>query len=455
MKMDLRFVSFGSAAACVTAMLVTGASAQVATSIVSQGDTFGTLTVDAFDRFNTNTIGGFAITVSDATVTQETEIDDDTGLPVIVETTVFEEFVVGSVSDLLAPTLLATQNATFDDFVGGADISNTGVLATRRQDVNGLDAVLRGEVVVAIENSPIAAFGGSGDTYRVPNRVQITPDGTAIHFVSSINPSGGGGASGLFTDDGATAEIAFFFNDSSRTTDFAVGDDTFQALIIDQDYEFSADGSNYITKVDLSGLPSSARDIVAVNGAAITSSGSAVFEGEIVPVASGGDGVFTWDNFDFFGITDTGTTLFTGETNTDIELLAIDGIIELKEGDVTEFGTITGNIGNAELANSGDWAASWELDGIETILFNGAPLISVGDSVDTDGDGLADALLTAIDSGQDTLSLTTGADGDLELFFLGTSDLGGDALFQLTVPEPTTAALIGLGGLALLRRRSA
>ena len=126
----------------------------------------------------------------------------------------------------------------------------------------------------------------------------------------------------------------------------------------------------------------------------------------------------------------------------------------------TELGLYAGNIFNAASTNL---VANDDDDGIgvdSTLSFGVGSGMMLGDSFNLGGDGIADGEDGDLPAGPYTLVL-----GEFNTVFGPTVDavttdgnnVGGDyeINFFIAIPEPTTAALAGLGGLAMLRRRRA
>jgi hypothetical protein len=109
---------------------------------------------------------------------------------------------------------------------------------------------------------------------------------------------------------------------------------------------------------------------------------------------------------------------------------------------------------------NGDWAVTWDIAGgsLEALIVNGELLLTEGDQVDWDGNGLLDdgAVLTDF-TGTSTLVLgDQDVDSFFDVYFTADVDVRGEVLegfFRMTVPEPASIMLLSIGLLPLLRRR--
>lgn len=187
-----------------------------------------------------------------------------------------------------------------------------------------------------------------------------------------------------------------------------------------------------------------------------------------MPAGIGGLAGENWGNFDFMGITESGSFMFTGDTDADSamdEFVVLDGQIVLREGDAVADGVFDGSIEGAYLNENGDFACIWDItnaDGnLEALILNGDLVLMEGDLVDWNNDGIIDALdqgafLTDF-TGISALTLGDRYGTDLvDIYFTADCDVAGSILeggFRMTVPEPATLSLLLLGSLALLRRR--
>jgi len=293
------------------------------------------------------------------------------------------------------------------------------------------------------------------------SRPGCTADGQA-YWVGGITDTQGGSTQirGLYLGAGATEVLM---------GGSAVGGvaELIEPGGLDFDVRFSAFGTNYLTPVTVDAT-STDDGVIVLNGNALMAGGSIVREASPVPVGIGGLAGENWGNFDFMGITESGSYLVTGDTDADTsmdEFLMLDGQIVLREGDAVADGVFDGAIEGAYLNDNGDFACIWDItnaDGnFEALFFNGDLVLMEGDLVDWNNDGIIDGLDQGafVDNFTGISALTLGDryGADLvDIYFTADCDVGGSILeggFRMTVPEPATLSLLLLGSLALLRRR--
>jgi len=194
------------------------------------------------------------------------------------------------------------------------------------------------------------------------SRPSITADGT-IHFQGGTREtvSGSTTARGLFNDTGTPLLY---------TGDVVPGlpaplDDTGTPISVD--YRVSALGTNYIVEVEMdkdgTGLTTTDDNAVVFSGSALIAGGGVVRENDPVPAGIGGLPGELWDNFDSMGVTETGQYMFTGDTTaatTEDEIVVVNGMIVMREGDPIAGGTVGTAIENGYMNESGDWAVTWD-----------------------------------------------------------------------------------------------
>ncbi|MFH1749096.1 MAG: PEP-CTERM sorting domain-containing protein [Planctomycetota bacterium] len=350
------------------------------------------------------------------------------------------------------------QQLSFESFWG---MSNAGAIAYSPScthvpsGTTGLDSVWLDDTIVAIEEQPYPHMANYWWSFG--SRPGITADGKP-YFVGGI----------ATTQGGTTANRGLFYG--STTTPLLLGGDAVPNLpaVLDTastvsfDYRFSSLGTNYLAEVQFVG-PSTANAAMVMNGAGLMLGGGLVAEGSPIPTTIGGLPGELWANFDFLSITESGSWIMTGDSNADVavdEFVALNGNVALREGDMLTTGEIvSGAIEGGYMNEAGDWGVIWDIDGgvLEALIVNGSLLLKEGDAVDWDGDGFVDpdAILTDF-TGTSTLAIgDPGIDSFFDVYFTADINVGGTVLegfFQMTVPEPSAALLLGVG-LMLLRRR--
>ncbi len=298
-----------------------------------------------------------------------------------------------------------------------------------------------------------------------------------------MTASGVGTFVGSYSDtpDGSTiGRGAFFVDAAGKPTPLIVTGDVVGGtggLVVDNANPgfgggLSRDGTFYAYDVDTT-ASSLADNVVVVNDNAAVAGSGILREGDAIDPAVGGLAGEAWDNFDVVKINEAGTLLVSGDTAgsfaTD-EFLFLGDEIVLREGDAIGGGVVTGSVEWADLNESGDWAAVWDADfgqgSVEVLIVNGEVVLSEGDMVDTNGDGVidgSDAGFLQNFTGLRNVAIGERVGGVLDVYFTadidafntGTTQDDVESAFRLSVviPEPTSLALVGMGGLTLLRRR--
>lgn len=304
------------------------------------------------------------------------------------------------------------EQTSFESFWGIGDAGEIAYSPIANNTVTqstGLDGVWLDDAGVAVEeevyqndNSFYWSFG---------SRPTVTANGVP-YWVGGITDTQGGSTQnrGLFMGVGATPLViggGMITGLPDPVSPASSG--------ISFDYRVSRLGSHWIAEVGTETGSTNTDNSIVIDGAVALSDGMPVSEGTMIPAASGGLNGEAWDNFDFAGITESGTWMITGDTGGDIatdEFVAIDGVIVVREGDTVDGAVITGAMEGAYLNEDGDYAYVWDVvpDGggsVEALFFNDQLLLVEGDPVDWDNDGTID-LDTAIDGfvGISTVAMT-------------------------------------------------
>ncbi|MEM7204791.1 MAG: hypothetical protein AAF628_31330 [Planctomycetota bacterium] len=332
--------------------------------------------VNSMSNTAVNGVGGYAATINTS--------DGGTTL-----SHVWGHATGGSGSLLRTEALIGTlQQTSFESFFG---IDDTGSVAYSAQaddtsrSATGLDGAWLDATVLANEDDPIPSLPGT--VYRFNSRVGVTNNGIA-YWVAGINDavSGASLGNGLAT---SASGILHKSGDLIAGLPAALG-----ASAIDFDVRFSALGGHYLVGVDTAAT-STADFFVLRDGIPLTTSAGLIGEGQAVPTDAGGLAGENWDNFDFFGINESGDYLITGDTDgatASDEFISFNGKIIYREGDAVVGGTLEGSIEGAAMNENCDIACLWDIsDGsggtIEVLMLNDKVLLREGDAVDLDGDG--------------------------------------------------------------------
>ena len=262
--------------------------------------------------------------------------------------------------------------------------------------------------------------------------------------------------------NGAKVGDAIFFGDSSavlKTGDILGG---VTEVVSDNITvaRFSAQGSNYIAKVELATGVNNQYAVVS-NGAVLTAGGGLLREGAVVSSGAGGQAGELFEDFDQTFVTESGEVLITGDTDGNAsldEFLMVNGQILFREGGDLDGATLIGTIESGFMNEDGDWGVVWDVEdgaggSLEALIVNGDLLMLAGDEVDWNNDGLVNSLdqnasIVNFTAGSFGLSLSDrDANGDLQLLFLADVDVGGtirEGGFSFTysaVPEPASGLL--------------
>lgn len=257
--------------------------------------------------------------------------------------------------------------------------------------VDGEDAVYTngGPLLVGLQEIP--PLPGRFSTFN--SRPTMLPDGTCYWVGGSADSSGGP----------TTNRHVFRATDPTDSNSISVvlsGGDVIDGKTIDPatsnfDYWISDDGSHHIHVLDMMATP----DVhIYLDGAFVAIEGGDTGQGS------------AWQSFDIVGVNNAGNYIFTGDTDgatASDEFVAYNGAIVVQEGDTLD-GTLlaSGFALRAAAINDFDEVAHvWGLSANEHLFVGDGPtlaesrrVLSVGDSLDIDEDGLADYVVTDFNS---------------------------------------------------------
>ncbi len=374
---------------CAVAAVTISASVsfgQIATSLVNEGDEvdsngFPGDNIGTINNVAVNNIGGWATTLNAGTTSH----------------------IYGSV-DGIAPAGIIFSETTegplvqtsFESRFGISDFGDVCYSASGNGGPDGgFDSAWVNTIGFAIEGAEITTGPLAGLFWSFASAPTMNANGVG-YFSGGTRTTVGGGTSarGLWGTDSETPIL--YSGDELPGLPAPIDGGS----SIDFSYKFSRFGSAYILdgimETTGTGLPSGEDHVVIMDGAGLFLDGQLVQEGMIVPVAIGGDGAEEWGSgFDFFGVSDMGEYLFTGDTTGDIssdEYLVLNGAIHLREGDTLGVDTLSGAIEAADMNNNGDWAVVWQISGVGTsLVYNDQVLLRLDEQVDFNGDGVIDA----------------------------------------------------------------
>jgi hypothetical protein len=342
-------------------------------------------------------------------------------------------------------------SASVNDFAGGA---------------TGLDSMWKDDSPFGVEDEPIASL--PGQFFSFLSGPTVAADASAFYYVGGIANSPGGSSvnRALFDKDNNPVLIGGG-SVGGVAEPIDTGSFTFGTTV-------SGNGSAYITEMVLDAAFGT-RNVIVVNGDALSVGGSLVREGTAIPAAVGGQPGESWDNFDHFYITEAGEAIITGDSDgstasDEFIFSSLAGMV-LREGD--QIGgwyndgvyTVAGSIDGFDINESSDWVADWNVDSStnDALLLNGLLLVQEGDQVDLDGNGLLDDSATLVSlSGIDDVAISERDANDVvTVYFTAEIDTAGtsstlddfEALLSMSVaiPEPASVGLLAL--CVLLGRR--
>ncbi|MEN1729204.1 MAG: hypothetical protein AAGJ52_12265 [Pseudomonadota bacterium] len=260
--------------------------------------------------------------------------------------------------------------------------------------IDGSDGLWTHNGLLAIEDTQAPAFPpGTNSTFH--SRPSMTPDGTAF-WVAGFNETGGTSTEG---------RVLYRALGSGRgSIDVLLqSDDVIDGLTIDRptgidfDYDFSNSGQQFI-------------GVVFMNTGSTADDGTVVVNGGVVAredqVNGTGD---NWDNFDLVSINNRGTFAFSGDTNGSTasdEFIAVNGSILIREGGTVGPVTLatTATVRALSLNDQDHLVHIWNISGGTEVLFfscraaqadtKSEVVLTTGDSLDFDGDGIGDATVT-------------------------------------------------------------
>ena len=297
----------------------------------------------------------------------------------------------------------------YESFYGMSNTGNVAYSATGTGGpAGGFDSVWLDDSPIAVEGDPYPH--AANFWWSFGSRPGVTADGT-IYWVGGITDVLGGSTDnrGLFYGPGATPLL--IGGDLLPNLPAAIS----MVTSISFDYRFSALGTHYIGEVDMDGATATDAAIV-MSGAGLLVDGALVQEGTPLPAAAGGLPGELWGLFDFVGVTESGDWMLTGDSNAATavdEFIMKNGVVIYREGDVVDSQTLSGALEGGYMNEDGDIAYVWDIAGgaLEALFFNDQLLLTEGDFVDFDNDGVVEP--TSILTDFTGISTLTVSDRDL------------------------------------------
>ena len=264
--------------------------------------------------------------------------------------------------------------------------------------VDGSDSVWTHNGLLQTEDTQAPGFApGINNTFN--SRPTMSPSGASF-WISGFNETGGAVTEGrvLYTSpDSTSGNITVVL----RSDDIVGGLAIARPSGVNFDYDFSDDATHLIVELQLNTGST-------VDDGAIYVDGSLVAR-EAQPSGAGDN----WDNFDSLSINNAGTYVFSGDTDGATgsdEFIAVDGTIVVREGS-TVGGvalTTTAAVQALSINNLDQLVHLWSISGGGKVLFfscsaanaatDSVPVLSTGDSLDLNGDGMGDASVTGFNA---------------------------------------------------------
>lgn len=253
--------------------------------------------------------------------------------------------------------------------------------------INGGDGVWNQSGLIVRDDDPAPDFPGEFITFA--SRPQMTPDGTA-YFVAGRTD----------TQGGSTQNRVLYRSSGGTTTKILTSGDMIGGLPIrsgggvEFSYDISENGLHHIQELTLDTGSTATDNFVYIDGVASFQEGTPTGDGD------------NWDNIDVVSINDSGESLFSGDTDGDTssdEFLAVNGTIAIREGQTVDGVLLqSAAVNAASLNNLGQIAHIWGVSGGEhlfvgdatNLLTSSRRIVSVGEQIDVDDDGLADYEIT-------------------------------------------------------------
>ncbi len=401
--------------------------------VAREGGQLGGMTITSLNAPNTNGLGGVGFTFG---------VDNGAG----GTTNGFASFTAALLQDILFFNTDVTSNVLTGAETTSAFGNNGEFIFS--PSVDGEDSVwgqngliLRGDDEVPGNTGVFSSFNSR------PSNMQ--PDGVA-YWIGGVTDSAGGSTQGraLWRYDGAN------YTSILQTGDIIEGQ-AIGTTGVGFDYDLSDDGANHIHDLLLDTGSTANDGALYVNGVIVAREGQSI-------------GSENWDNFDAVSINTSGNYIFSGDTDgatgTD-EFIAYNGVIAIREGDSVGGVTLGSSVNAASINNLNEAAFIWSLDGSGEGLFyaadasnlgSSALLLQVGDGVDTDNDGIADATLLDFNASNVVGPGLQFSDNPFVYVEVDLVDLAGaefEAIIRVAVPAPGAAGLLAFAGLAATRRR--
>lgn len=317
--------------------------------------------------------------------------------------------------------------------------------------LNSNDAVYTSSGVLLKETDPAPGLPGMNSVFN--SRPYMVADGTA-YWIGGVGPATATTQRVMFK--ATPAGGGTFTITPALAGGATIGADTITATGIEFPYTVSDNGAHTINRVTFSS--GAANDAaVVVDGAIVAREGS---------IPSGGTAA--WQAFKSVDVNNAGDHLVYGDDSSTVDdILVYNGVVAVRQGQVLGGETLGSTIDGAAINNLGDVVQLWDLPGTgnEGLFFgkasdlgSSALLLKVGNTIDTNGDTIADYTLTDFNASSTVSNPMDFGDNGVVYLDVDITPIGGTASVQaiigVAVPEPMSAAfLLGAGLLGIRRRK--
>jgi len=275
-----------------------------------------------------------------------------------------------------------------------AGVSDSGdFIAHVEPEIDSRDVLVTSNGVLIQEGDP--APGLPGMYISAASDTRMLPDGTAVWYSGySDTPGGDEVANVLYrATDTATPVIDIVVQSGDIVDGWVMG------FLHDWHYSVSEDGNQLAQSVLAVRIepPHVTRRVVRVSQAVVAVEEESTGAGD------------NWDHFSFKDVNNLGNYILAGHTDGDEatdEFLAYNGEIVIREGDTVGGVTLTSpaDARGVCLDNRNHAIFLWDVGYIATLfaaadaamLTEAVPVLTEGDTVDVDGDGVVDATVTRI-----------------------------------------------------------
>jgi hypothetical protein len=259
---------------------------------------------------------------------------------------------------------------------------------------NGGDAVWGEDGLILVDNTPAPDFDpGFNTTFH--SRPTMIHDGTG-YWVAGTNDGAGGTSTQnriIYKRDPSGAITGIL-----RAGEVVDGVTVAGAGGIDFDYAISHDGAHELFIFNDANAATTVDGCVAVNGVIVAREGSPSGDGD------------NWDNFDNVSINNDGNYIVSGDTDgptASDEFIAYNGVIAIREGSTLDGLTLGSSVNALSINDLNQAVFIWSTtEETETLFFapdasdlaSSVKIASVGDQLDTDGDTIADWVITDLNA---------------------------------------------------------